>query len=454
MHPQLGRGHPDVLQAVLQALGKGGCRGYLDFGPKDVQTLFEIGGPPLALVAVQGQNPSFVSAWNQVQSIFAGLERLSTHLDFGAKRNPSGRIGPASPNFIKRNQATPQCAAVNAGGTVIHLDISDTHGEPGTATGRRLGQSQLGSGRQDHGLGQDDQKESEKWSCEFLHGGFFSKTNPKRATFGVGPPPCIYFRGMKNELVLVDPQLRPGVALLRLNRPKELNALNLQLMGELRDALAILDKDENVRVMVLTGNEKAFAAGADIHQMSGKGAIDMLLIDQFATWEQIRRLKKPLIAAVSGFVLGGGNELVMHCDLVIASETARFGQPEILLGIMPGAGGTQRLTRQIGKVNAMEMVLTGQPISAKQALAWGLVNRVVPVEVYLDEALRLASEIALRAPLAVRLAKESVLKAQDSSLSEGLEFERKNFYMLFASADQKEGMDAFVNKRPPQFTGS
>ena len=259
---------------------------------------------------------------------------------------------------------------------------------------------------------------------------------------------------MKNELVLVDPQIRPGVALLRLNRPKELNALNLQLMAELRDALAILDKDENVRAIVLTGNEKAFAAGADIHQMSGKGAIDMLLIDQFSTWEQIRRLKKPLIAAVSGFVLGGGNELVMHCDLVVASETARFGQPEILLGIMPGAGGTQRLTRQIGKVNAMEMVLTGQPIAAKQALAWGLVNRVVPVEVYLDEALRLASEIALRAPLAVRLAKESVLKAQDSNLSEGLEFERKNFYMLFASADQKEGMDAFVNKRPPQFTGS
>ena len=259
---------------------------------------------------------------------------------------------------------------------------------------------------------------------------------------------------MKNELVLVDTQIRPGVALLRLNRPKELNALKLQLMAELRDALAILDKDENVRAMVLTGNEKAFAAGADIHQMSGKGAIDMLLIDQFSTWEQIRRLKKPLIAAVSGFVLGGGNELVMHCDLVVASETARFGQPEILLGIMPGAGGTQRLTRQIGKVNAMEMVLTGQPVSAKQALAWGLVNRVVPVEVYLDEALRLASEIALRAPLALRLAKESVLKAQDSNLSEGLEFERKNFYMLFASADQKEGMDAFVNKRPPQFTGS
>lgn len=259
---------------------------------------------------------------------------------------------------------------------------------------------------------------------------------------------------MKNELVLVEPQIRPGVALLRLNRPKELNALNLQLMTELRDALKMLDQDDSVKTMVLTGNDRAFAAGADIHQMADKGAMDLLMIDQFSTWEQIRRLKKPLIAAVSGFVLGGGNELVMHCDLVVASETARFGQPEILLGIMPGAGGTQRLTRQIGKVRAMEMVLTGQSISAKDALAWGLVNRVVPVECYLDEALRLATEIAQRAPLALRLAKESVLKSQDSSLSEGLEFERKNFYLLFASNDQKEGMEAFMNKRPPRFTGS
>jgi len=258
---------------------------------------------------------------------------------------------------------------------------------------------------------------------------------------------------MKNQFVLVQKDLRPHVALLQLNRPKELNALNLELMGELRDALRELDQDPEVRAMVLTGNERAFAAGADIHQMSDKSAIDLLLIDQFATWEQIRRLRKPLIAAVSGFVLGGGHELMMHCDLVVASETARFGQPEILLGIMPGAGGTQRLTRQVGKTLAMEMVLTGQMIGAEKALHHGLINKVVPVEIYLDEALKLAAEVAEKAPIAVRLAKEAVLKAQDSSLSEGLEFERKNFYLLFASQDQKEGMEAFVQKRPPRFTG-
>jgi enoyl-CoA hydratase len=222
-------------------------------------------------------------------------------------------------------------------------------------------------------------------------------------------------------------------------------------MGELRDALQALDQDPSVRVMVLTGNDKAFAAGADIHQMNDKSTVDMLRIDQFSTWEQIRRLKKPLIAAVSGFVLGGGHELMMLCDMAIASESTRFGQPEILLGIMPGAGGTQRLTRQIGKATAMEMVLTGKPISAARAYELGLVNKVVPIEIYLEEALKLASEIAEKAPIAVRLAKESVLKAQDFGLSDGLEFERKNFYLLFATQDQKEGMDAFVNKRPPNF---
>jgi enoyl-CoA hydratase len=256
---------------------------------------------------------------------------------------------------------------------------------------------------------------------------------------------------MKNHFVLIEQEARPGVALLRLNRPKEHNALNLELMGELRDALQALDQDPSVRVMVLTGNDKAFAAGADIHQMNDKSTVDMLRIDQFSTWEQIRRLKKPLIAAVSGFVLGGGHELMMLCDMAIASESTRFGQPEILLGIMPGAGGTQRLTRQIGKATAMEMVLTGKPISAARAYELGLVNKVVPIEIYLEEALKLASEIAEKAPIAVRLAKESVLKAQDFGLSDGLEFERKNFYLLFATQDQKEGMDAFVNKRPPNF---
>lgn len=255
------------------------------------------------------------------------------------------------------------------------------------------------------------------------------------------------------EFIKVDPRYAPQVALIQLNRPKELNALNLELMGQLRDALKQLDQDDDVRVIILTGNERAFAAGADIKQMAGKGAIDMLKVDQFSTWDQIKKTKKPLIAAVSGFALGGGNELVMHCDMVIASETAVFGQPEIKIGVMPGAGGTQRLPRQIGKVNAMEMVLTGKTISANRAYELGLVNRVVPVELYLSEAVKLATEIAQLSPIAVRLAKESVLKAQESSLSEGLEFERKNFYLLFATEDQKEGMHAFVEKRKANFQG-
>lgn len=256
------------------------------------------------------------------------------------------------------------------------------------------------------------------------------------------------------EFIKIDPQYAPHIALIQLNRPNELNALNLELMGQLRDALKQLDQDDKVRVIILTGNERAFAAGADIKQMAGKGAIDMLKVDQFTTWDQIKKTKKPLIAAVSGFALGGGNELVMHCDMVIASETAVFGQPEIKIGVMPGAGGTQRLPRQIGKVNAMEMVLTGKTINAQRAYELGLVNRVVPVELYLSEAVKLATEIAQLSPIAVRLAKESVRKAQESSLSEGLEFERKNFYLLFATEDQKEGMNAFVEKRKANFKGN
>lgn len=258
---------------------------------------------------------------------------------------------------------------------------------------------------------------------------------------------------MEYEFILVEPQVLPYVALVRLNRPKELNALNLGLMGELKNALAALDEDDSVRAIVLTGNERAFAAGADIKQMAGKTAIDMLKTDQFSTWDAIRRTKKPIIAAVSGFALGGGCELCMHCDMIIASETAQFGQPEINIGVMPGAGGTQRLTRAVGKVRAMEMVLTGRFITAEEAKAAGLINRVVPVEIYLDEALKLASEVASKSPIAVQLAKESVLKAFDSHLQEGLYFERKNFYMLFATEDQKEGMNAFIEKRKADFKG-
>lgn len=258
---------------------------------------------------------------------------------------------------------------------------------------------------------------------------------------------------MSYQFILVEPRYEQHIALVQLNRPKELNALHLELMAEVRDALKSLDQDPEVRAIILTGNERAFAAGADIKQMAGKNAIDMLLIDQFSTWDTIKKIKKPIIAAVSGFALGGGNELVMHCDMVIASETAMFGQPEIKIGVMPGAGGTQRLTRNVGKVNAMEMVLTGKFITAQRAYELGLVNRVVPVELYLEEAVKLAREVAQLSPIAIKLAKEAVLKAYDSPLSEGLEFERKNFYMLFATEDQKEGMAAFVEKRPADFKG-
>lgn len=244
-----------------------------------------------------------------------------------------------------------------------------------------------------------------------------------------------------------------GFAVVQFNRPEVLNAINIQLMVELLDALETLDKDDEVRCIILTGNEKAFAAGADIKEMADASAMEMLQRDQFARWDRIRKIKKPIIAAVSGFALGGGCELMMTCDIVIASESAKIGQPEINLGVIPGAGGTQRLTRAVGKVKAMEMVLTGRMIGAQEALQWGLINKVVPVEYYLQEAKDLAKEIAGKAPVAVKLAKESILKAFDTTIEGGLEFERKNFYLLFSSEDQKEGMKAFVEKRKAEWKG-
>ena len=255
------------------------------------------------------------------------------------------------------------------------------------------------------------------------------------------------------EFIKVNKAHAKHVALIQLNRPKELNALNLQLMGEVRDALKALDDDDEVRSIIITGNERAFAAGADIKQMAGKTTVDMWKVDQFSTWDQINKTRKPIIAAVSGFALGGGCELAMTCDMIIASETAQFGQPEIKIGVMPGAGGTQRLTKALGKAKTMELVLTGKFISAEEALSYQLINKIVPVELYLQEATKLASEIAQMSPLAVQMAKESVKRSFEVPLDEGLHFERKNFYMLFSSEDQKEGMNAFVDKRKPNFQG-
>ena len=243
------------------------------------------------------------------------------------------------------------------------------------------------------------------------------------------------------------------VATIQLNRPDALNALSHELLRELASCLEQLDADEEVKCIIVTGNEKAFAAGADINEMAEVGTIDMLLMDSLGAWESIRRVKKPVIAAVSGFALGGGCELALMCDIIIASETARFGQPEINIGVMPGAGGTQRLTRAIGKYKAMEMILTGEMINAEEAYKSGLVNKVVPVGLQLEEAKRLGLIIASKSPVAVRLAKEAVLRADELALREGLEFERKNFYVLFSSADQKEGMRAFIEKRNPRWTG-
>jgi enoyl-CoA hydratase len=256
-----------------------------------------------------------------------------------------------------------------------------------------------------------------------------------------------------SEHTFIKLHYEPPIATIQLNRPEALNALNLKLMDEVISTLDRLEADPEIACAIITGNERAFAAGADIKEMAGAGAIEMHQRDQFAKWDRIRRFKKPLIAAVSGFALGGGNELAMLCDMIVASETAQFGQPEINIGVMPGAGGTQRLTRAVGKALAMEVVLAGRVLTAKEAQQHGLVNRVVPVEIYLQEAQRLARIIAEKGPIALQLAKEAVLKTYDAPLQEGLVFERKNFYMLFATEDQKEGMAAFVEKRKPEFKG-
>lgn len=243
------------------------------------------------------------------------------------------------------------------------------------------------------------------------------------------------------------------IGICRLNRPKVLNALNRATMDQLIEAFEAFDGDPEIHCMLLTGNDRAFAAGADITEMADVTMVEMYLRNQFARWERLKRIRKPIVAAVSGYALGGGCELMMHCDIIVASETARFGQPEINLGIMPGAGGTQRLTRAIGKARAMDLILTGRMITAQEAYDAGLVSRVVPKEHCFDEAMRVCVELSARSPLALRLAKEAILKANELPLSEGLDYERKVFYMLFATEDQKEGMRAFLEKRKPIFAG-
>jgi enoyl-CoA hydratase len=254
-------------------------------------------------------------------------------------------------------------------------------------------------------------------------------------------------------LVLVERQPEQRTALVRLNRPKQLNALNGPTMDALCAALEELDRDEAVRAFVVTGSERAFAAGADIAEMAGATPIDMLRTNRIAQWDRVRRISKPVIAAVNGWCLGGGCELVMTLDIVLAGEGAKFGQPEINIGVIPGAGGTQRLTRALGKSRAMEMILTGEAMTAGEALARGLVSRVVPDELVVEDALTLAAAIATKSPLALRLAKEAVNAAYEMSLTDGLAHERRLFYLLFASEDQKEGMAAFLEKRQPDFTG-
>jgi len=244
-----------------------------------------------------------------------------------------------------------------------------------------------------------------------------------------------------------------AIGIVQLNRPKVLNALNFELMSELVSGLEELDRDEAVKVIILTGGERSFAAGADLAEMSQAKPVDLLLGRRFELWDRIRKISKPIIAAVNGYCLGGGNELAMNCDIVVASETATFGQPEVNVGIIPGAGATQRLPRVVGKYKAMEMILTGKSISADEAYRIGLVNHVVPPESLMDEAKKIATDIASKPPISIRSAKEAILKAQDTTLEVGLEFERKTFYMLFATEDGKEGMKAFLEKRKPTFIG-
>ncbi len=252
---------------------------------------------------------------------------------------------------------------------------------------------------------------------------------------------------------LVLTEILGSVGLVRLNRPRSFNALSLGLLTALMDALDAFDRQEEIGAMVICGSGRAFSVGADVKELSTASPVDLLLKAPLDQFDRIRAIHKPVIAAVSGHCLGGGFELALSCDLIIAAESARFGLPELNLGIFPGAGGTQRLTRTIGKHLAMEIILNNRTLTAEESLRMGLINRIVPVDRHLEEALTLAGEIAARAPLAVRLAKEAINQAFEVSLSEGLRDERQAFFLAFASRDRQEGIAAFTEKRKPEWKG-
>jgi enoyl-CoA hydratase len=254
---------------------------------------------------------------------------------------------------------------------------------------------------------------------------------------------------MSYETIIVE--TRGRVALVRLNRPQALNALNAKLMSELSAAMDGFEADAGIGCIVITGSEKAFAAGADIKEMADKSFLDLFLANFTADWHRVGQSRKPVIAAVAGFALGGGCELAMLCDIIIAADNAKFGQPEIKLGVIPGIGGTQRLTRAVGKAKAMDLILTGRMMDAAEAERAGLVSRVVPIASLMDEAMKTAETIAGMSLPSVMIAKEAVNRAFETSLAEGIAFERRVFHSLFATEDQKEGMAAFVEKRPAKF---
>lgn len=256
-----------------------------------------------------------------------------------------------------------------------------------------------------------------------------------------------------SDFEFIETTLMGSTALIELNRPRQLNSLNTKMIREILLAMEDFDRNDAVRVIVLTGKGRAFSAGADIDEMTDANPISLELLNQFTDWDRIAQVKKPIIGAVKGFVFGGGFELALCCDLLISSTDTEFSFPEVGLGVMPGAGGTQRLTKLVGRTKALEWLWSGERISAEVALAHGIINRIVAPELLMEETMKFAERLSKQPPLSVRLIKDSVNKAVDSSLYEGMQYERKNFYLLFATQDQKEGMNAFIEKRKPDYRG-